>query len=232
MEISPFYEKKVVCLNCKETFPTLKVRSKFIKVAHSDSDFRPIYSDSNVNALFYNVFVCEHCGFSFTEDFSKYFAPGIKEEIERKITQKWVPHSFSGERTITQALQAYQLALVCGSIKKEKFVALAGLALRIGWLYRALENVMQEQRFLSLARDLYIDCYSTEDFAGTPMSATRVTYMIAELSRRIGDLETATRYFSKVIENQRIGGEAKLIEMAKDQWQFVREEREKLRKAQ
>ncbi|MFJ8236824.1 DUF2225 domain-containing protein [Ureibacillus sp. NPDC094379] len=232
MEISPFYEKKVFCLNCKETFPTLKVRSKFIKVDHSDSDFRPIYSDSNVNALFYNVFVCEHCGFSFTEDFSKYFAPGIQEEIKSKITQKWVPHSFNGERTITQALQAYQLALVCGSIKKEKFVSLAGLALRIGWLYRALENDMLEQRFISLARDLYIDCYSTEDYAGTPMSATRVIYMIAELSRRIGDLETATRYFSKVIENQRIGGEAKLIEMAKDQWQFVREEREKLRKAQ
>ena len=45
-------------------------------------------------------------------------------------------------------------------------------------------------------------------------------YMIAELSRRIGDLENATRFFSKVIENQRYWWEAKLMEMAKEQWQL------------
>ena len=88
MEVSPYYEKKVDCLCCKKTFPTYKVRSKSIKVDHTDTDFCPIYSDSNVNALFYNIFVCEHCGFSFTEDFSKYFAPGTREVIEEQITKK------------------------------------------------------------------------------------------------------------------------------------------------
>lgn len=229
MEISPFYEKKIECLHCKKTFPTLKVRSKFIKVDHTDSDFRPIYSDSDINALFYNVFVCEHCGFSFTEDFSKYFAPGVKETINEQITNRWVPHNFNGERTITQAIEAYKLALVCGTIKKEKNISLAGLALRIGWLYRSLNDEEQEKRFLTMARDQYLDSFSNEDYAGTQMSATRVMYMIAELSRRIGDLDNSTRFFSKVIEHQHVGGEAKLIEMAKEQWQFVREEREKSR---
>lgn len=225
-EISPFYEKQVECINCKKTFPTLKVRSKFIKVDHTDTDFRPIYSDSNVNALFYNVFVCEHCGFSFTEDFTKYFAPGIREAIEEQITKKWKPHSFRGERTIEQALQAYQLALVCGNLKKEKFVALAGLALRIGWLYRSLNKTTQELRFLEIARDFYLESFSTEDYAGTGMSGTRVMYMVAELSRRIGDMENATRFFSKVLESQRTGGEPKLVDMAKEQWQLIREQRE------
>lgn len=226
VEISPYYEKQVECIYCKKTFPTLKVRTKFIKVASTDTDFRPIYSDSNVNALFYNVFVCEHCGFSFTEDFTKYFAPGIRETIEEQITSKWIPHSFKEERTISQALQAYQLALVCGKLKKEKFVTLAGLALRIGWLYRTLENEDQELRFIKIARDLYLESFSTEDYAGTGMSGTRVMYMIAELSRRIEDYENATRFFSKVLESQRFGGEPSLIEMAKEQWQLVREQRE------
>jgi len=229
MELSPFYEKKVECLCCNKTFPTTKIRSKLVKVESTDTDFCPTYSESSVPALFYNVFVCEHCGFSFTEDFTKYFAPGIKDKLTKQITTKWVPRSYHQERSLSQALEAYKLAFVCGSIKKEKFVTLAGLALRIAWLYRKLQNMSQEQRFLKIARDEYIESYSTEDYASTPMSTTRVVYMIAELSRRIGDLDLATRYYSKIIENQRIGGEATLIDMAKEQWQLVREAREKAR---
>lgn len=228
MEISPYYEKKIQCLNCKKDFPTLKVRSKFIKVDHTETDFHPIYADG-VNALYYNVFVCEHCGFSFTEDFTKYFAPGIQDEIRTQITEKWVHHDFKGERTVFQAIQAYKLAFLCGTIKKEKFVAIAGLALRLAWLYRSLNNSGQEQRFMKLARDQYMESYSTEDYSSTQMSDVRIMYMIAELSRRIGDIENATRFFSRVIEKQSIGGEAKIIDMAKEQWAIIREEKEQSR---
>lgn len=231
MELSPFYEKKVECICCNKAFTTTKIRSKLVKVESTDTDFCPTYSETSVPALYYNVFVCEHCGFSFTEDFSKYFGPGIKEQILEQISKKWVPRSYHHERSISEALETYKLAFVCGSIKKEKFITLAGLTLRIAWIYRKLQNVTQEQRFLKIARDQYIESYSTEDYASTQMSDTRVIYMIAELSRRIGDLDLATRYYSKIIENQRVGGEAKVIEMAKEQWQLVREEREKVRAA-
>lgn len=229
MELSPFYEKKVECICCKKTFPTTKVRTKLVKIESTDTDFCPTYTNSSVPAFFYNVFVCEHCGFSFTEGFTNYFAPGIKEQISNQISTKWVHRSYHQERSLSQALETYKLAFVCGTIKKEKFVTLAGLALRIAWIYRYLQNTDQEQRFLKIARDEYIESYSTEDYVSTQMSNTRVIYMIAELSRRLGDLEMATRYYSKIIENQRVGGEAKLIAMAKDQWQLVREEREKVR---
>ncbi|KGR83559.1 MULTISPECIES: DUF2225 domain-containing protein [Lysinibacillus] len=228
MEISPYYEKKIQCLNCKKEFPTLKVRSKFIKVDHTETDFQPIYADE-VNALYYNVFVCEHCGFSFTEDFTKYFAPGIQDHIRTQITEKWVHHDFKGERTVFQAIQAYKLAFLCGTIKKEKNVAIAGLTLRLAWLYRSLNNSGQEERFMKLARDYYMESYSTEDYSSTQMSAVRIMYMIAELSRRIGDIENATRFFSRVIEKQSVGGEAKIIDMAKEQWAIIREEKEHAR---
>lgn len=79
MDVSPYYEKKIECLNCKKNFTTLKVRTKFVKVAETDTDFMPIYAEGDIQAMYYNVFVCEHCGFSFTEDFSRYFAPGVAE---------------------------------------------------------------------------------------------------------------------------------------------------------
>ena len=59
------------------------------------------------------------------------------------------------------------------------------------------------------------------------MSELRIIYMIAELSRRLGDREQATRFFSKAIEKQSSTVEPKLIEMAKEQWQLMREEKEK-----
>ncbi|WP_339213587.1 DUF2225 domain-containing protein [Solibacillus sp. FSL W8-0372] len=228
MIISPYYEKDVECLNCKKKFPTLKVRSKSIKVDHTESDFHPIYADNQVNALYYNVFVCQHCGFSFTEDFNQYFAPGVKEQITIQISNNWIPHNFKSERTVFDAIQAYKLALLCATIKKEKFVIISGLTLRLAWLYRSINNTGQEQRFLKMARDFYMESFSTEDFSGTQMSSIRIMYMIAELSRRINDYQNATRFFSRVIESQRVGGEAKLIEMAKEQWELIREEREKM----
>lgn len=225
MEISPYYEKKIECLHCKKGFPTLKVRSRFIKVSDTDTDFMPVYGEGDVPAMYYNVFVCEHCGFSFTEDFSRYFPPGTAEEIQSQITDKWVQHNFKGERSVFQAIQVYKLALVCANIKKEKYVAKAGLALRLAWFYRSLHNEAQERRFMEIARDQYMESFSTEDYASTQMSATRIMYMIAELSRRLGDMKNATRFFSKVIESQRVGGEAKVIEMAKERWEEVRAER-------
>ncbi|WP_102694216.1 DUF2225 domain-containing protein [Rummeliibacillus pycnus] len=221
MELSPYYEKQIECIHCKKKFKSMKVRSNFVKVKETESDFHPIY-ENDINPLLYNVFVCEHCGFSFTEDFAKYFAPGVMEAIDEQITSHWIPHNFSGERSIADALQAYKLALVCGDLKKEKHIALAGLALRTAWLYRLIGYEEQETRFLKIARDQYIDAYSTEDYAGTAMSEVRVIYLIAELSRRIGDREQAIRYFSRVIEKQQSSNEAKIIELAKDQWQQMR----------
>jgi len=227
MEITPYYHKQIDCINCKKKFNTTKVRSKFVKVEKQESDFQPIYANKEINPILYNAFVCEHCGFSFTEDFTKYFAPGVKEEIQSKITANWNPHSLGNERTIEEAISAYKLAFLSGSVKKEKYVATAGLALRTAWLYRLLENEEQEKRFLTIARNHYSDSYSNEDYAGTQMSEVRIIYMVAELSRRIGDREQATRFFSRVIEKQSTSVEPKLIELAKEQWQLMREENEK-----
>ncbi len=225
MEVSPFYEKNIECIHCKSSFTTLKVRSKNLRVAKSDTDFQPLYEENQVNGLYYNVFVCEHCGFSFTEDFSKYFAPGVAEQVNNQISSKWVHHDFKGERTVFQAIQAYKLAFLCATIKKEKYIITAGILLRLAWMYRSLNNDGQEKRFMNMARDHYMESYSNDDYRSTQMSDVRVMYMIAELSRRLEDYQNATRFFSKVIESQRSGGEPKLVEMAREQWELVREAR-------
>jgi uncharacterized protein len=222
VEVSPFYEKQIECIHCKKQFPTLKVRSKSIRVTSTASDFQPVYSDTQVHAYHYNVFVCEHCGFSFTEDFTKYFAPGTGELISAQISSKWVHRQFNSERSVLQALEAYKLAYLCAVLKKEKNIVIAGLLLRLTWLYRAIENEAQEKRFMKMARDQYMESFSNEDYVRTQMSDEHVMYLIAELSRRLEDYQTATLFFSRVIERQRNTREQKIIEMAKEQWEILR----------
>ena len=226
MELTPFYDKKMTCLNCKEHFTTTKVRSRFARVSSTDSDFKPNYKDSEVNPLFYNIAVCPSCGFSFTDDFAPYFAPGTKEQIASTITAGWQRQTFGNERTIDQAIDTYKLGYLSAVVKKEKALTIAGITLRTAWLYRILENSVEEQRFLTIARNLYEDAYSADDHVGTQMSETRVLYMVAELSYRAGDREKATQYFSKIIETQRTSTEPQLIEMTKERWQEIREEKE------
>lgn len=227
MELTPYYQKDIECLYCKQKFKTTKVRSKFIKVDSHQSDFQPIYENKEVNPLLYNIFVCEHCGFSFTDEFTKYFAPGVKEIIQEQIGSKWAPRSFGHERTIEEGIMAYKLGILSGTLKKEKFVNLAGLALRTAWLYRVLDKQDEENRFMEIARDRYADSYSNDDYNGTQMSESRMLYLIAELSRKIGDTDCATRYFSKVIEKQNTSLEPNITEMAKDRWHEMRTQKEK-----
>ncbi|QTD42702.1 DUF2225 domain-containing protein [Sporosarcina sp. Te-1] len=223
MEINPTYEKKIECLHCKEKFTTTKIRSRFVRVIKHESDFKPIYNNLDLHPLYYNVAVCPHCGFSFTEDFTPYFGPGVKEEISQTITSLWSGRSFGSKRTIDEAIESYKLAYLSASIKKEKSLTMAGITLRIAWLYKDKGDEASEIRFKAIARDLYTESYSNGDYTGTQMSETRVVYLIAELSWQIGDPEEAIRNFSRVIENQRTSTEPHVIQLAKDRWQEIRE---------
>ena len=226
MKVTPFYDKKNKCLNCNHQFTTTKIRSRFVRIAAPETDFKPVYTNNKVNPTYYNVSVCPLCGFAFTEDFSPYFAPGAKELIQKTITEKWSGRSFGAIRDIDEAIETYKLAYLSANLKKEKSIAIAGLTLRIAWLNRDKRNTEEEVRFLTIARNMYADSYSEEDYVGTQMSETRVLYLIGELSRRIGDDEEAVRNFSRIIEQQHTTLEPQIVDLAKARWREMREEKE------
>ncbi|MHA6258793.1 DUF2225 domain-containing protein [Sporosarcina sp. CAU 1771] len=225
INITAFYKKEVNCIHCKSNFKTIKIRSRFVRISSHETDFKPSYTNPLVNPLYYNVAVCPECGFSFTEDFSPYFAPGTKEDIDKHITSKWRKRSFEDERNIDQAIETYKLAYLCATFKKEKPLSIAGLVLRISWLYREQKNVAEEMRFMKISQNLYTLAYSEGDHIGTQMSEARVLYLIAELARRTGDEAVAIQGFSRVIEAQRTSADPLVLEMAKDRWQEIREEK-------
>jgi uncharacterized protein (DUF2225 family) len=221
--IEPIYDKKYECLFCKKPFLSKKVRSRFIKISELDTDFFPLYESEESNPLYYHIQVCPSCGFSFSDDFSKSFPPGAETAIKTEVVSRWIPHDFSGKRSIHQAIQTYKLAIYCGTLKKEKHIILAGIYMRLGWLYRILKVQDQEQRFMRLAVKEYDDSLYNGDYIGTQVSEVKLLYLIGELSRRLNDRQKAVQSFSKVIEKQRKSVEPKIIEMARERWREMRE---------
>ena len=224
-DLNPLFDRKYECKICKQGYTTKKIRSKFIKVLSYDTDFMPRYSSDELNPLLYYVNVCSYCGFSSTDDFSAYFAPGTLEDMYAKVCEQWKPHNFGETRTIANAIKTYKLALYCAQLKKEKHILQAGLCIRTAWLYRLLGNIDEETRFMSLAAKEYITSYENDDYRGTQVSDVRILFLIAECSYRIGDIGQCTRFLSKIMEMRRSTEETGLIEKAKDRWQQIRQEK-------
>ncbi|KAB2334728.1 DUF2225 domain-containing protein [Cytobacillus depressus] len=222
-EIEPIFDKKCTCKMCKKSFTSKKLRSRFIKVKSYDTDFCPNYTSDETNPILYHAEVCPYCGFSSSSDFSPYFPPGSNDDIQVKVCDLWVPRDFGQKRTINDAIKTYKLAIYCGLLKKEKQIAIAGLYMRLAWLYRNLQNEEQEQRFLKLASNTYLQSYMTDDFKGTQVSEVKILYLIGELSRRTYQSAEAIKYFSKVIEKQNRSIESGIVDMARERWYEMRE---------
>lgn len=223
-ELDALFDKTFDCPLCRISFTSKKIRSRFVKVIHSDTDFCPSYFPFEANPLWYHIMVCPACGYSFSDDFSSYFPPDTKEVIREKVCSQWMPHSLSNKRTVNDAIKTYKLAVYCASLKKEKHIVLAGMYLKIAWLYRSQENGDQEKRFMKLALHEYIEAYLTQDYQGTQLSEFRVLYLLAELSYRVGNKKDSGKYFSKIIEGQRRAVETRIVEMAKERWQEIRQD--------
>ena len=224
--IEPLYDKKLECPICNNKFVSKRIRTRFVKLESTDTDFCPTYADPENNPIFYQINVCPSCGYSFSEDFSEFFPHGTKDTIKEKVCSKWNPHSFSEKRPIEDAIKTYKLAIYCATLKKEKHIILAGLYLKLAWLYRYLGNDLQEQRFMNIALQEYFNSYKTQDYQGTQVSEIRLLYLLAELSIRTGKIKDSSVYFSRIIEQQKKTDESKLVEMAKVRWNEVRHTKE------
>lgn len=223
MQIDPLYDRNVRCLVCHQSYTTKKIRSHFLRPVRHDTDFCTYYEPEDLNPLFYYVSVCPHCGFSVTEEFSSYFPPNTLEAIQKNICQLWKGDNYSGKRTFQEAVNTYKLGIYSATLKREKHIVLAGLYMRLAWLYRTYQVPDQEVRFMRLALEEYTASYSKDDFVDTHMSEVRLLYLIGELHRRLNQPKQAILYFSKVIAKKKETIEKGIVHMAHERWQDIRD---------
>ncbi|WP_209124300.1 DUF2225 domain-containing protein [Alkalihalobacillus sp. BA299] len=226
IQVEPLYDKEITCLVCEKKYFTKRIRSRFIRTKKIESDFFTVYKDLKCNPYYYEVHVCPNCGFAASEHFSNYFPPGTKEKVNKELSLHWKERNFGNERTIDEAIATYKIAIFSATLKSEKHIVLAGLCLRLGWLYRIKRDIEQEKRFLRLALKEYENSYALSDFVGTQLTEIRVLYLLGELNRRVGSETDAVKYFSKVIQHRTRNSETKVLEMAREQWYLIRNREE------
>lgn len=215
------YNKKIMCPVCNREIEVTKVKTKACKVKSRDTDMCVHYE--NINILFYDVWVCENCGYAALQDkFEGLFTRDI-QAIKDKISSHWNKRSFAGERDANKAIEAFKLALLNLKIRNAKSSELAKICIRIGWLYRAKEDP-KEIEFLNFALTAYNDAYQKERFPLDKLDEITCMYIIAELFRRVGKLNEAILWFSRIVSSAEARRNPKLIDMARDQYQLAKDQ--------
>lgn len=218
-----YYSREITCDNCNHAYNTIKIKSRFIRPLTHDTDFCSTYHSEETNPLLYYVSVCPQCGYAVTDEFSNKLTAESHSAIRTKIQKHWQYKDYGIIRSVNTAINAYKLAIYSGIIKKEAAVVMAGLYLRLAWIYRTVEkNATQEKRFLKLAVDQFELSYSTGDFEDKAMSEIKLLYLIGDIHSRLGNERQAIRYFQLVIQHKKKEKEKLLVDKARDRWYEIR----------
>ncbi|MFE4199117.1 DUF2225 domain-containing protein [Aneurinibacillus aneurinilyticus] len=218
------YDKKFTCPHCEHHFTSKKTRLRRSHPIKRDPDFCEHYDDHSENPILYHIVVCPRCGYSFNDQFRKEVPTQLQQLTEEKITANWTQKDYTGIRTIPEAVATYKLAIFAAGIHHEPHCVMAGLCLRLAWLYRYQNKKPEERRFLTLALGEYEASYQEGDYMRAGMSEIKLIYLIGELHRQLGDYNQALRFFSKVIEHPLKVNEPQMVRAARDQWQNMRED--------
>lgn len=221
--IPPTYDKELVCPICNHSFTSKKLRTRAIRVEKIHNDFYTTYKDPKNNPTLYEVFVCDACGYAFTDQFKEPLIDEIKDQFKKNITSQWESRSFGGERSYEEAIITHKLALISGRETEQPPVVMAGICLRLSWLYRYLEMEEEVKKFEKHALEYYEASYLEGDFKDTSMSEIRLLFLLGELSRKQEEKEKAVRYFSEIIQHKDRHFEPNIVDKAREQWYLTRE---------
>lgn len=213
------YDATVTCPVCGTTFKARAVKTSSYRVSKKDSDFFIRYS--LINPYFYDVWLCNSCGFAaMKRDFYKIKSYQC-EAIREKIIPKWKGKSYPEIYDVNIAIERYKLALLNACVIEAKSSQKAMICLKIAWMYRLIEDSTNELVFLKQALEGFNDAYFNEDFPLYEMDKFVSMYLLGELSRRVGKDEEAMQWFSKLITAP--NAPQKIKEMARDQKDLIKD---------
>ena len=238
-ESSVLLDKSEECPVCGAKFKSKHVRSGRFKAVGSDTDLRPKYQPLDV--LKYDAVVCPACGYAALSRFFKFMMPSYEKAIKENISANWQGMEPTGDfYTYDDAITQHKLALANTIVKGAKDSEKAYTCLKLAWLYRGKAETLeptaenyeaqlkeakaQEKELLENAYAGFVNAYSTEDFPMCGMDELTVTYLLAELARRAGKLDEASRFVSTVLTNRNASDRIK--ERARDVKEMIMKAKE------
>ncbi len=213
------YDKEVKCPVCDATFKAKMVKSASPRISKKDSDFYNKYDV--INPYFYDVWVCNCCGYaSMKVDFLK-IKEHQKDLVRNKISTKWQGKAYPDIYDVNTAVERYKFALYNSAIIEASSSRKAMNCLKIAWMYRILEDSTNETYFIQQALEGFNDAFINESTPLYGMDHGTLMYLIGELYRRVGEIDNANLWFSKLITSTNV--DQKIKEMARNQRDLIKE---------
>ncbi|MFU0826250.1 MAG: DUF2225 domain-containing protein [Lachnoclostridium sp.] len=224
------FDKTYTCPVCDKEFKSKMVKTGKVKLISADTDLRPKYQ--LVDSLKYDAIVCPHCGYAALNRFFNYITSAQAKLIKEQISSSFKGIKTEGDiLTYDDAIVRHKLALLNTIVKKSKLSERAYTCLKTAWMFRGkAEQLMaenpdektkeeikklqkEELEFISNAYEGFVEAFSKEMFPMCGMDENTMTYLVAELARRIGKYDEAIRWISKVLisrdANERIKSKAR-----------------------
>lgn len=213
------YEKEMECPLCKGIIKKKCVKGSKNKLKETDYDLCPHYE--KINPLFYEVVVCEYCGFAQINKKTEMPTAAESERICKHVSMKFSGRNYSEFYTAEEAIDRYKLSLLNAIVRNGSEGEKAYIALKIGWIYREMGNEEEEFRFLEEARNGFIKAYQKEGFPIFELQEETVSYLVAALSYRIGDYKRIYEWIEGLLKNRQLDPKLKnrcfdLLNMARN----------------
>lgn len=97
------------------------------------------------------------------------------------------------------AIEKYKLTLITALSIENPNSTIGMILIKISWMYRLLNNNIEELKYLSQALTTFENAYINENFPMYGLTRDSLTYLIGDLNRRLNYNDTALQWFSKVI---------------------------------
>lgn len=218
------YEKNNKCIICNNSFSSKRLRATACRIDKREEDFYTSYKGHN--PMHYEILVCPHCGYAATQtSFDSLSAKEISD-IKEMLSGKVIGRSFCGERTVNDALDSFKLALFMAKSRDAKNSVIAGLSLKLAWIYREMKDA-KENDFLEYALEQYKHAYDKESLPLGNLDEISVQYLIGELSRRLDKYKEAVFWFNKAVSNPDRANNPRIEKMAREQWILAKDQHKK-----
>lgn len=208
------FDKHYTCPVCDKEFKSKMVRTGKAKLDSSDTDLRPKYQ--GIDPLKYDAVLCPNCGYASLNRYFNFVMSSQAKEIREQISSNFTYTADENEKVYSydEAITRHKMALLNTVVKKGKTSERAYTCLKLAWLFRGkreelmkgeyeaeeAEALLKEEiQFLENAHEGFVAAFSKEGFPMCGMDQYTVEYLVAELARRVGKIEDAKRWVSKVL---------------------------------
>ena len=192
------WQKKFDCPCCNFKFVNWFPKEKRARLVKLDIDLRPIYAP--IDSSFYDVIICQQCGYSALENIFNKILPFQKDLVLKEIYPYFRNAEYEPKYNVIHAIERYKMALLNCNIKSPNRHGEKGyIALKLSWFYKELGDNASRKNFANIAIEGLTKAMAEEHPPIMGMNYDTLSYIIGALAVYLGQREVALQSISKVM---------------------------------